>query len=113
MIEVIEHLTDLKETLKEIYRVLAPEGKLFVTTPNRTGFRARIEKGNWREARKKFHLFLFDWRSISFYLKRVGFAAVERNVFSPFQKEGWKFAIYARATQAVGMSGTLCVLASK
>ncbi len=56
MIEVIEHLTDLPNTLKDIYRVLAPGGKLFITTPSRSGFRARIEKGNWREARKKFRL---------------------------------------------------------
>jgi SAM-dependent methyltransferase len=113
MIEVIEHLTDLTNTLKEIYRVLAPGGKLFITTPSRGGFRARIEKGNWREARKKFHLFLFDWRSISFHLKRAGFADVEHIVFSPFQKEGWKFVLYARIMQAIGMSGTLCVLASR
>jgi SAM-dependent methyltransferase len=113
MIEVIEHLTELTKTLDELYRVLAPGGTLFITTPNRNGFRARIEQGNWREARKKFHLFLFDWRSINFHLQRAGFAAVERNLFSPFQKEGWKFAIYARTMQAIGMSGTLCVLASK
>jgi SAM-dependent methyltransferase len=61
MIEVIEHLTDLTGALKEIYRVLAPGGRLLITTPSRSGFRARIEKGSWREAQKKFHLFLFDW----------------------------------------------------
>ena len=113
MIEVIEHLTDLPNTLKEIHRVLAPGGKLFITTPSRNGFRARIEKGKWREARKKFHLFLFDWRSISFHLKRAGFTGVEHTVFSPFQKEGWTFVIYARMMQAIGMSGTLCVVASR
>lgn len=113
MIEVIEHLTDLTNTLKEIHRILAPHGKLFITTPSRNGFRARIEKGNWREARKKFHLFLFDWPSISYHLKRAGFADVEHIVFSPFQKEGWKFIIYARMMQAIGMSGTLCALASR
>ncbi len=113
MIEVIEHLTDLTGTLKEIHRVLSPGGSLFITTPNRTGFRARVEKGNWREARKKFHLFLFDWTSIRFHLDRTGFAGVERIVFSPFQKEGLKYLVYARAMQAIGMSGTLCVLASK
>jgi SAM-dependent methyltransferase len=113
MIEVIEHLTDLTGTLKEIYRVLAPGGRLLVTTPSRTGFRARIEKGHWREAQKKFHLFLFDWKSINFYLKRAGFAVIRRNVFSPLQKAGWEYAIYSRATQSVGLSGTLCVIARK
>jgi len=36
LIEVIEHLNDdyLDSTLKEIYRVLKPNGKLIITTPN-------------------------------------------------------------------------------
>lgn len=36
LIEVIEHLNDdyLDSTLKEIYRVLKPSGKLIITTPN-------------------------------------------------------------------------------
>lgn len=113
MIEVIEHLTDLTTTLNEISRVLAPEGRLFITTPNRHGFRARIEKGYWREATKKFHLFLFDQKSIRFHLIRAGFSNVQRNVFSPFQKAGLKFAFYSRLTQLLGLSGTLCVVARK
>ena len=113
MIEVIEHLTDLERGLKEISRVLAPGGRFLITTPSRSGLRARLEKGNWREARKKFHLFLFDWKSIRFHLERVGFINVRRKVFSPLQKTGWKQVVYARCTQAVGLSGTLCVLARK
>lgn len=113
MIEVIEHLTDLNGTLKELLRVLAPGGRLFVTTPSRAGFRARIEKGNWREAQKKFHLFLFDMRSLEFHLNRVGFIGVKRHVFGPLQKPGWKHALYSRGTQSIGLSGTLCVSASK
>ncbi|MFC5498385.1 class I SAM-dependent methyltransferase [Caenimonas terrae] len=113
MIEVIEHLTDLPGTLKEVHRVLAPGGQIFVTTPCRTGLRARLERGFWREAQKKFHLFLFDWRSINFHLQRAGFLDVRRKVFSPLQKPGWKFWVYSRITQSIGLSGTLCVLARK
>jgi len=113
MIEVVEHLTDLWGTLNEIFRVLAPSGQLFLTTPNRLGLRALIEKGYWREAEKKFHLFLFDWRSIKYYLTRAGFVEVKRVIFSPLQKAGYKYAIYSRATQLMGLSGTLCVVARK
>lgn len=113
MIEVIEHLTDLTGTLNEIFRVLAPGGKLFLTTPSRTGLRARIENGNWREALKKFHLFLFNMDCLKFYLNRVGFSEIKRIKFSPPQKIGFKFLIYSRAIQSVGLSGTLCVLAQK
>ncbi|MEH6636967.1 MAG: class I SAM-dependent methyltransferase [Halioglobus sp.] len=113
MIEVIEHLTDLTETLSELYRVLAPGGTLLVTTPSRTGIRARLEKGYWREAQKKFHLFLFDRRSIFFHMKKAGFTGIRRKLFGPLQKPGLQFALYARATQLVGLSGTLCVIAHK
>jgi SAM-dependent methyltransferase len=113
MIEVIEHLTDLPGTLSELYRVLAPGGTLLVTTPSRTGLRARIEKGYWREARKKFHLFLFDRKSLLFHLKQAEFTIVRRKVFGPLQRAGIKFAVYSRATQIVGLSGTLCVIAHK
>ena len=113
MIEVIEHLTDLNGTLKELFRVLAPGGRILITTPSRAGLRALIEKGYWREAQKKFHLFLFDMNSLGFYLKRTGFVDVKRNVFSPLQKTGWKHAIYFRVIQSMGLSGTLCVIANK
>lgn len=113
MIEVIEHLTDLTSTLRELYRVLVPGGKLLVTTPDRNGLRARLEKGQWREARKKYHLFLFDQSSLEFHLRRAGFDEVERVRFSPLQKKGLKFAVHARIMQTIGLPGTLCVVASK
>ena len=37
MIEVIEHLTELQPTLRELYRIMKPGGTLLVTTPNRFG----------------------------------------------------------------------------
>lgn len=41
LIEVIEHLNDeyLEKTLQEVYRVLIPEGKLIITTPNKEDLR--------------------------------------------------------------------------
>jgi ubiquinone/menaquinone biosynthesis C-methylase UbiE len=42
MSEVIEHLLDTDKALSEIHRVLKPNGKLIITTPNFTSFRDRI-----------------------------------------------------------------------
>lgn len=113
MIEVIEHLTDLRSVLVHLWSVLRPGGVLFVTTPNRRSWRALIEDGNWREARKKFHLFLFDDRSIRHHLFASGFEGVQRVWFSPVTRPGLAPWAVCRITQAMRLGGTLCFLARK
>ncbi|MDP2240442.1 MAG: class I SAM-dependent methyltransferase [Burkholderiales bacterium] len=113
MIEVVEHLTDLQGTLVQLHRVIAPDGSLLVTTPNRKGLRARIENGHWREAQKKFHLFLFDWPSLKFHLEAAGFHDLRRVVFSPVQRPGLKTLVAVRLMQALRVSGTLSVIAKR
>lgn len=111
LIEVIEHLTDLQASLLELRRILVPGGRILVTTPNRRGLRARLEGGRWREASKKFHLFLFDAESLRFHLDLAGFMDIQHVRFSPLQRPGTKFWLSARTTQLIGLSGTLCMVA--
>lgn len=113
MIEVIEHLTELQTTLRELHRILAPGGTLLVTTPNLEGYRARTAKGHWHEARKRFHLFLFTEDSLRFHLDRAGFVDSERIRFNPLQRPGPKFWLAARLSQAAGVGGTLCMFARR
>jgi SAM-dependent methyltransferase len=113
MIEVVEHLTDLWGTLANIRDLLKPNGALFITTPNRKGFRARVEKGFWREARKQFHLFLFDSSSIAHHLRANGYQSVSQVVFSPIPKSGVKFWLFGRAMQTLSIPNTLCVVARR
>jgi SAM-dependent methyltransferase len=40
--EVIEHLEHYRETLREMYRVLQPSGRLVITTPNILNLKSRI-----------------------------------------------------------------------
>lgn len=113
MIEVIEHLTDLRGVLRRVRELLKPGGMLFVTTPNRKSLRARVEKGFWREARKKYHLFLFDRASLDFHLRLSGFGAVKTMTFSPIPRPGIKFWLGGRAMQALCIPGSVCVIATK
>jgi SAM-dependent methyltransferase len=113
MIEVIEHLTDLPATLHCLHAALRPGGKLFLTTPNRKGWRARLEGGNWREARKKFHLFLFDEGSLRHHLRAAGFDLIEQIRFSPIPKSGRLTWLVGRGAQLLGVGGTLCFMASR
>lgn len=113
MIEVIEHLTDLRATLEILHGALKPGGTLFVTTPNRRGWRAILEDGHWREARKKFHLFLFDKGSLRHHLRSAGFQPVEQIRFSPVPKPGVPVWLFGRAMQLLGFGGTLCFMACR
>jgi SAM-dependent methyltransferase len=47
MTHVIEHLLNPKRTLQEVYRILAPKGKLFIRTPNCDSFPRLIAGENW------------------------------------------------------------------
>jgi SAM-dependent methyltransferase len=113
MIEVIEHLPAIHEDLQKIRDCMRPGGMLLLTTPNRMGLRARLEKGEWQEARKKFHLVLFDRKSLEKVLLGAGFSRVEWIRFSPVQKSGVGFWIYARLCQLIGLGGTLCAVARR
>jgi len=69
---LIEHLNDPMSFLKEVYRVLKPSGRAFITTPNINGFQARLFKENWRSAIFD-HLYLFSDRTLVKMLKISGF----------------------------------------
>ncbi len=112
MIEVIEHLLAPWETLRDLHRRLAPrKGWMLITTPNRNSIRARREGGYWHEARKKFHLMFFDRPSLSRLLYNCGFEEQIWPRFPPIPKPGLKFQLAGRLYQALGIPGTLLVMA--
>ena len=69
---LIEHLNDPAAMLREAHRILAPGGRLFVTTPNIAGFQARLFGKKWRSAIFD-HLYLFSVRTLSGLLEKTGF----------------------------------------
>lgn len=113
MIEVIEHLLVPVNSLFELNQCLTSNGKLFITTPNRLGWRARISGSNWREAQKKFHLYLFSEKSLRNLLENNGFKNIKRIRFSPITRPGIKYYIWGRFMQLIGFGGTLCMTAEK
>ena len=69
---LIEHLNDPKTFLLEVHRILKDGGKLFITTPNISGFQAKLFGGKWRSAIFD-HLYLFSIRTLKQLLKAAGF----------------------------------------
>ncbi len=75
---LIEHLNDPRSFVREAHRVLAPEGRLVLTTPNAAGFQALLFGPSWRSAIFD-HLYLFSLTTLRAILESEGFV-VERSV---------------------------------
>jgi len=72
---LIEHLNEPKIFLEETYRILKKGGSLFITTPDISGFQARVFGSRWRSAIFD-HLYLFSRRTLMKMLKSVGYKIV-------------------------------------
>jgi len=88
MFDVIEHLKNPVYVLEEIYRVLKPQGYLFMTTPNANSISRLLLKNKWPALRDKTHRILFTPYTLKFTLQRVGFEILEIMTpqFYPFSK---------------------------
>ena len=71
---LIEHLNDPRSFLAETFRILKDGGYVFISTPNISGFQARLFGGSWRSAIFD-HLYLFSARTLKRMLKEAGFKA--------------------------------------
>jgi SAM-dependent methyltransferase len=75
--EVIEHVTDTARWLSEVRRVLAPGGRLVVTTPSHG--RLRVALGGVERFSEPLgdHLHLYTKRSLRTLLDEFGFAEID------------------------------------
>ena len=69
---LIEHLNDPRSFLNEVYRILKDTGRVFITTPNISGFQARLCGSLWRSAIFD-HLYLFSIRTLTKLLTSANF----------------------------------------
>ena len=74
---LIEHLPDPRSFLGEVYRVLAPQGRVVVVTPDTAGLQARLFGRRWRSAIAD-HLHLFSRYGLQRLLVESGFEVLQR-----------------------------------
>jgi 2-polyprenyl-3-methyl-5-hydroxy-6-metoxy-1,4-benzoquinol methylase len=76
--DVIEHLSDIKGNLKEIYKLLKPGGILILGTVNRNGFSIRSLKQNAMTFGPPEHLTFFTQKGTSLALNAQGMKVVKQ-----------------------------------
>jgi 2-polyprenyl-3-methyl-5-hydroxy-6-metoxy-1,4-benzoquinol methylase len=82
MNQVIEHVPDPIELLKECHRVLKPGGKVVLTTPNNKCWGHKLFGEHWRGLEPPRHLYIFGPSSIEEILRRAGFDAALVRTFA-------------------------------
>jgi SAM-dependent methyltransferase len=76
MHHVIEHISNPIEILAECYRILKPNGKIVIITPNLESLGHRLFRAHWRGLEPPRHLKLFAMKSINQCLERVGLSPI-------------------------------------
>lgn len=86
MLDVIEHLTDPRQVLAEVKKILKSNGIFALTTPNIDSLAAKLTKEKWY-AVLPGHLFYFSPRTLEKILVEAGFRVVRKKThtryFSP------------------------------
>lgn len=104
--EVIEHILDVERFLAEMHRVLKPQGKLILTTPNIARLRNRLamligDVTPWHEWNKKFS-------HIRYWTPQTLIACLEQSGFEPIKLGGgrslgggWDWSVFTEEEQRV------------
>ena len=74
LFDVIEHLQDPKSSLKEVRRILKPNGLLVITTPDIGSITAKVLWKNWEEVKRvREHIYFFSKDTLKKLLKSLNF----------------------------------------
>ena len=83
MSHVIEHVHDPIGLLRACHRLLRPEGRIWIETPNLDSLGHSIYASNWRGLEPPRHLVLFTYLSLRRALSEAGFENAEDEPHRP------------------------------
>lgn len=83
MSQVIEHVVDPVEVLQGIHKVLKPGGELILSTPNASGWGARLFGKKWINWHAPYHLHFFSNRSLRQAAEKAGLIVERKRTITP------------------------------
>lgn len=81
---VLEHINDPSGCLKIIYKKLKPGGEIIIGTPNFKSFAAKIFGRYWHNLDSPRHLYLFNYKTLKFLLKRSNYINIKIDYCSAY-----------------------------
>lgn len=91
--EVLEHLSDPVNALREAYRILKPEGLLFLTTPNVKSLVSIILDKQWKAFSPPVHLVLFNYQTLQGAFEQAGLKTLRIKSAFEYLGTGQLFAV--------------------
>ena len=87
--DVVEHLENTEEALREVGKCLKPNGHLFVSSPDAGSLAARLLGRRWHYVDVDQHLALFSAKLLSDVLRSAGFEVLDVKHFGHHYKIGY------------------------
>ena len=75
-LHVLEHVQDVNETLKKMYRLLKPKGMIFLVCPCVSHIKAKLAGESWKYIGPPGHLWYFSPGTLRSFLEKAGFEVV-------------------------------------
>ena len=92
---VLEHVEDVRKTLREWRRVLKPGGILFLETPDAASPKVRRRGSSYRKFWAPEHTYTFTYPNLSQFLAEEGLEVLEGPWIGDLRNHGWSFAPYS------------------
>lgn len=77
MQDVIEHIDDPVRELKDVYKILKPQGWVFMVTPNIQGNWSKILGSLWYHYKPNEHILYFSEETVQYLLGKTGFVNIK------------------------------------
>lgn len=96
---VIEHVTDVRKTLADWWRVLKQDGILAIETPDASSPKARLLARRYKNFWSIEHTYAFTPANLSSFFEEAGFEILRRPILGNLQQLGPSMGAYALGYQ--------------